>query len=180
MEAAEQDLLVMAAQDGSRGALESLVRLYQRELLRFAYGQVGDPELARDAVQEAWIRVAQNLRKLEDPRAFRAWVYRQVRWRLMDQLRRAQRRDGLSQDGGEIGDEGAQARANARNHDLQRGLSKLSLAEREPLALFYRHGLSIQEIAEVMQLPSGTVKSRLHRARQQLKQAMEGENDETR
>lgn len=178
MNQAEHDMLVIDAQDGSRLALDALVRHHHRDLLRFAYSLCRDLQTAQDAVQDAWIKVAGTLRRLDDPRAFRGWIYHAVRWRVLDLLRRPDRREQQLDDleGSPqftIGDE-----ARDRRIDLGEAISGLPGIERETLQLFYISGLTIPEIAAVLNIPSGTVKSRLHRARNQLKQHFEGEDDE--
>ncbi|MDT8437596.1 MAG: RNA polymerase sigma factor [Wenzhouxiangellaceae bacterium] len=178
MNSAELDLLVLAAQDGDRGALETLVRATQRDLLRFAFAIARDRDLARDAVQDAWVAVAGNLRRLDDPRGFRPWVFRQVRWRVFDQLRRRSPTAGITA-GDEPDDGGRQAGAQATDFDLARALGQLAAPEREVVGLFYLSGLSIAEIALVLDIPPGTVKSRLHRARGELKHQLQGDDDES-
>ncbi len=78
MHQAEEDLLVFAAQDGNRKALNILCRRYQAPLLRYAYSVSKDADLAHDAVQDAWVKLSKNIRKPEDPRALRTWLYQLV------------------------------------------------------------------------------------------------------
>ncbi|MEX0914405.1 MAG: sigma-70 family RNA polymerase sigma factor [Wenzhouxiangellaceae bacterium] len=176
MNQAEHDMLVIDAQDGSRRALDALVRCHHRDLLRFAYSLCGDVALAQDAVQDAWIRIARSVRRLDDPRAFRGWVYHAVRWRVVDLLRRPQR--GAR----ELDDADATVQADPadetrdRRIDLGSAINRLAEADRDTLQLFYVSGLTIPEIAVVLEVPAGTVKSRLHRARTQLKQHFEGDD----
>jgi len=180
MNQAEHDLLVMDAQNGSRMALDSLVRHHHRNLLRFAYSLCRETALAQDAVQDAWIRVAGRLRSLDDPRAFRGWVYHAVRWRVFDLLKRSDR-GGRAMESAEAevetpaGDEDRDRRI-----DLGAAIAELPDADRETLQLFYVSGLTVPEIVVVLNIPAGTVKSRLHRARNQLRQHFEGEHDEHR
>jgi len=173
MNQAEHDMLVIDAQDGSRAAMDALVRHHYRDLLRFAYSLCRDTALAQDAVQDAWIKVARRLRTLDDPRAFRGWVYHAVRWRVGDLVRRAHRRDRPLE-----GAEAARDRSADRDSriDLAAAIAELPSTEREALQLFYVSGLTIPEIAVVLDIPPGTVKSRLHRARGLLKQRLTGEN----
>jgi len=180
MNQAEHDLLVIDAQDGSRTALDTLVRHHHRNLLRFAYSLCRDTALAQDAVQDAWIKVAGRLRSLDDPRAFRGWVYHAVRWRAFDLLKRSHRHDrSLEAADTEVerpvGDE-----SRDRRIDLGAAIADLPGDDRETLQLFYVNGLTIPEIAVVLDIPPGTVKSRLNRARNQLKQHFEGEDHEHR
>lgn len=178
MNQAEHDMLVIDAQDGSRLALDALVREHHRDLLRFAYSLCRDVSLSQDAVQDAWIRIAGTLRRLDDPRAFRGWVYHAVRWRVTDLLRRPQRKERRLDDTDVPPPSDVAGEVRDQRIDLGAAIAGLPDAERATLQLFYVSGLTIPEIAVVLEIPPGTVKSRLHRARNQLKQHFEGENDE--
>jgi RNA polymerase sigma-70 factor (ECF subfamily) len=175
MNQAEHDMLVIDAQDGSREALDALVRHHHQDLLRFAYSLCRDTALAQDAVQDAWIKVAGRLRALDDPRAFRGWVYHAVRWRVGDLHKRAYRADRPLDEAEAAADSTG---ARDRRMDLAAALEALPVIERQALQLFYVSGLTIPEIAVVLDIPAGTVKSRLHRARGLLKQHFEGDDDE--
>lgn len=180
MNQAEHDLLVLAAQDGARDAFEALVRHHHRSLLRFALGLCDSPALAQDAVQDAWITVARRLRRLDDPRAFRSWIFRAVRWRTLDLLRRADARAARLEDVPEPSDDGRGVAASQTEVDLVAAIEALEPIDRQALDLFYVAGLSIAEIAGVLEIPPGTVKSRLHRARTRLSEILTGEDDEHR
>jgi RNA polymerase sigma-70 factor (ECF subfamily) len=178
MRDAEHDLLVLDAQRGQRRALDALVRHHHADLVRYAHSLCHEPAMARDAVQEAWITVSGRLRRLDDPRAFRSWLYHAVRWRTLDAQRRRQRRAETSL---EHVDDDVLAGPDDRDRRDQRigleaALDALPALERETLDLFYRRGLGVREIAHVQDVPAGTVKSRLFRARQQLQQTLEGES----
>lgn len=176
MNQAEEDLLVMAAQSGNVRAFEYLFRHYHRPLLRFAGRHGADPELAQEAVQEAWIRIAGKLRRLNDPRAFRSWLYRQVRWRVLDGLKKprlpveALKAEAAAEQAAAC--EPAPESVNA----LGQAIKKLSEIDRVTLDLFYVQELKIQEIAIVLEIPEGTVKSRLNRARSQLRALLDAES----
>jgi len=177
MNQAEHDLLVIAARQGSAAALDALVREHHRSLLRFAWSLCRDAALAQDAVQDAWLKIARRIRRLDDPRAFRGWLYQAVRWRVFDLLRRAERRGQPLDEAAAATDADASDR---RDHRLDLGAAIVALPrpERETLQLFYLEGLGIAEIAMVQAIAPGTVKSRLHRARNQLRRHFEGEDDE--
>jgi RNA polymerase sigma-70 factor (ECF subfamily) len=177
MNDAEHDLLVLEAQDGSRAAFGRLARHHHPGLLRYALSLARDPGLAQDAVQDGWLTVVRKLRRLDDPRAFRGWLYHAVRWRVLDRLNARSRRgeEPLPEPAGQpaVDDD---ARRD-RRLDLDAGLARLHPGEREVLQLFYLRGLRVADIAVALDVPAGTVKSRLYRARQQLKTILEG--DET-
>lgn len=173
---AEQDLLVLAAQSGNRRAFAALFRLHHRSLLRFATKFSRDPELARDAVQDAWLGMTRALPGLQDPRAFRSWLYRRVRWRLLDAMRASQREplqaaaDDSADNATDAEDITQDSQQQTEDHNLlQRALAQLPLIDRQAIELFYLQQLQINEIAIVLEIPTGTVKSRLNRARKQLR-----------
>jgi RNA polymerase sigma-70 factor (ECF subfamily) len=180
MNQAEHDLLVLQAQDGDRTAFEALVRLHHRDLVRFAFSLCGESATAQDAVQEAWLRIARRLRRLEDPRAFRGWLYHGVRWRVLDQVRRAHRCDESLEYAPEPADDPAPDERRDRALDLGRAVDRLPMIERTALQLYYVSGLGIAEIGVALDAAPGTVKSRLFRARERLKTLLEGEDDDDR
>lgn len=176
MRNAEHDLLVLDAQAGRGEALDALISLHHADVVRYACSLCDDPAMARDAVQEAWLSVIRRLRRLDDPRAFRSWLYHAVRWRTVDALRqRTQRAETTIDDV----DEGRLPLSNdadrERRMTLDKALLALPMIERETLQLFYLRGLAAREIAHIHDVPYGTVKSRLHRARRQLQQAIKGD-----
>lgn len=172
LDRAEEDLLVIDAQRGNQRAFEALFRIHNPALRRFAYRLCSDEQLARDAVQDAWITLSRTLRRLKDPRGFRVWAYKTVRWRVTDQARRQKPEAVLLEE--EAGDMETEP-AFATSDQLGRHLDRLPEAEKSALVLFYLDGLQIQEIAAIEQVPVGTVKSRLSRARDRMRETMAGE-----
>jgi len=173
MDRAREDLLVLAAQDGDRQAFAHLFRAYHAPLARFAFRLCGDEQLAIDAVQESWISLSRTLRTLDDPRAFRLWAYKTVRWRTIDLLRRqGARTEPLSDD---LPIEETMEQQIATGDQVNRFMKGLPRAEKVALTLFYLHEMTLAEIASVEGVPVGTVKSRLNRARERLRGQMTGD-----
>ena len=178
LQQAKADLLVLEAQAGNRAAFEMLYRHYNKPLLRFAYRFCSDEQLTSDAVQEAWITLSKKLKSLKDPRGFRAWAYKTVRWRVVDQVRRrgmlyGVQTEPLSEDTA-IGEVGGSAHL-ATSDQLKTHLQTLPAEERHALALFYFEEMKLSEIAVILEVPIGTVKSRLNRARGRLREQMTGD-----
>lgn len=179
MQRAKEDLLVLEAQAGNRTAFENLYRHYNKSLLRFAYRFCADEQLALDAVQEAWITLSKTLKSLKDPRGFRVWAYKTVRWRVVDQLRRS----GTGDDQPEaLNEDTAASEVGGSAHlatsgQLRAHLATLPTDERHALALFYFEEMKLSEIAVILEVPVGTVKSRLNRARSRLREQMSGDED---
>ena len=171
MERYSEKLLVLKAQGGDVSAFDLLYRAYTPSLLRFAKRLTKDRELADDAVQEAWISISKTLSKLRDPSLFRAWIFKAVRWRLLDEVRQGGD-DTLSIDDIDEPVSDSEEQKSDRD-DLLDLIARLDPIEREAVYLFYLEGMKIKEIAQVMDCPEGTIKSRLNRAREQLKSALE-------
>jgi len=163
------ELLVMECQDGSPRALERLVGRWQKRLWRYAYRLTGNAEAAWDVTQESWLGVIRGLSRLNDPARFRPWVYQIVTRKADDWIARntktRRRRVETSPEVPERspGQDGEES-------DGFRGLlGKLPDHSRTVLALYYLEGLPVAEIARVLAIPKGTVKSRLHTARNEFK-----------
>jgi len=166
------ELLVLECQDGSRRALEMLVSRWQKRLWRYALRLTGDPEAAWDVTQESWLAVVRGIGRLHDPACFASWAYRIVTNKADDWIRRdikaARPPAGFDPQMGRS-DESQAALDTA---DLQSLLPRLSNAARTVLTLHYLENLGLAEVAGVLRVPEGTVKSRLHAARNELKALM--------
>ena len=143
---------VLQAQSGSHEALDELFKRVQEPLFRYIVSLVRDQHLAEDILQEVFIRIYRKLRWLREPEAFR-YLNRERRW--SDQIR----------------DEATLTALPAGEHDgefpreiiekLPQLVDQLSPASRAVVVLFYLHELSLVETAAVLDIPVGTVKSRL-------------------
>jgi RNA polymerase sigma-70 factor (ECF subfamily) len=163
------ELLVMECQDGSVQAMDLLVRRWQKRLWRYAYRLTGDPEAAWEVTQESWLGIIRGLGRLDDPARFRPWVYRIVTRRAHDWIgRNIQARQRCAESAvREIQAAPAQSQEDA--DDLQDMVGRLPDQSRTVLTLHYLEGLPLTEMARVLDIPEGTVKSRLHSARNELK-----------
>lgn len=172
------EYLVILAQSGSREALDQLARRWTPRLLRYAARFLGSGDLALDVVQETWSGALGNLRRLEDPARFPAWIYAIATRKCTDAVRSAVRQRRVRQEAGEDRSQEAPRadeaeRAGARL-DLSAALRRLPAEQRIVVHLFYLDDLSVEEIAAAVGIPAGTVKSRLHHARQALQKILEG------
>lgn len=167
------DYLVLSAQSGSRAALGALVKRYHRRLVSHAWRLLGDRDLAEEAVQSAWIEVLKGLKSLRDERLFAAWAYRIVTRQAGQRIGRIVANRAL-QTG--LADESAATTdpAEPDSPGFARALAALPPQQRAAIALHYYEGLSIPEIAVALEVPAGTVKTRLMHARLRLKAALEG------
>ena len=129
-----------------------------------------------DVTQEAWIGVVKGLGGLHDPARFRAWSYRIVANKARDHIRREQARRKTSPEDGVLGF--VQMDDDRPGLDqLRRAIGRLSEDQRTLLSLYYGEDLSVSELAVVLEVPRGTVKSRLYHARKALKNLMEAEEE---
>ena len=175
------ELLVLRAQSGDRNSLETLVTRHQARLLRLALLRVADADAAGEIVQETWISVVKGIGRLSDPAKFPAWVDQMVRFKSVDWLRRkaVQRKRSESIDPQESN---LPVRDSAESDMQQRemrldavrvALKRLPDSQRQLLSLLYLEGKSVHEIATMLEIAAGTVKSRLFHARAALRTVIE-------
>lgn len=159
------------AADGDARAFDLLYRRWHPQLLRFAYRLTGNPEEARDVMQEAALTIARDIHKLREPERSSAWAYTIVRRRAADHIKRSVRVRKLLSELPEpetgIGTE--------TQFSLRQALARLPVSDRLMLTLFYVEGLRGTEIAAALGIPLGTLKSRLFNARRKLKNIYEVE-----
>ena len=165
--------LIRRAQQGDSQALSQLVAHYRRAGYRVAMGILHSPEDAEEAVQEAWIKALQGIGALRTPESFGSWLYRIVanealalrRRRLLDTTRLAAfgketARDLLG------GSEGSPVPTSCI---IQAAIESLTPKDRIVVLLHHLGGMPLKDVAALLEVPPGTVKSRLHHARNKLK-----------
>jgi RNA polymerase sigma-70 factor (ECF subfamily) len=172
----DDERLAVRCQLGEPGAFDALVARWHPALWTYARRITGSDDAAADAVQEAWLRVVRGLPRLRDPGRIRAWIFGIARRVLMDRLR-AQYAAPAMADVDMAHIDGAIESAAARDAEeaseaLHAALETLPVVEREVLVLFYLRELSLAEIGGVLGIPAGTVKSRLFRSRNMLREKL--------
>lgn len=173
------EYLVLSAQAGDRKAFALLAERWHGRLAAHAWRLTGDRELALDAAQAAWVDIVRGLGRLHDARAFPAWAYRIVSRRCAGQIAAAMRRRELAAAAaGEPAPSGADPEAAVDAGRVRATIARLPPDQRSALALFYLEEMSVAEVAVALDVPLGTVKTRLMHARRKLREAMEGEGDE--
>jgi RNA polymerase sigma-70 factor (ECF subfamily) len=159
--------LVTLSQAGSRDAFERLARRWTPRLLRFATRTVGQSELARDIVQETWVGAIRGLKALVDPSSFPAWIYGIAHRKCIDAIRVRHRSRRLSDKVQREVDAAISVNptnsAPSESLDLATAIANLNDEQRIVVTLFYGEDLSVVEIAEILSVPAGTIKSRLSR-----------------
>lgn len=168
--------LVVRAKQGDAHAFNQLaVHLYPR-LHRIAASIVGDAQVAQDATQQAMLDVWRKLPQLRDPSRFEAWCYRALTNACRSEGRRRQRwgRDASGPWAVEPAIPDA-TRVVEQRDLLQRGFERLSVEHRTILVLRYYADMTQEQVGEVLDLPIGTVRSRLSRAIRSLQAALDAE-----
>lgn len=172
--------LIQRILDGDQQAFASLIRKYQKQIHTLAWRKIGDFQIAEDIVQETFLQVYQKLETLEDPTHFARWLHQIANRRCIALLRknRIQTEPLEETDISEIETEAysqyvaaehAKMTADAQRDLVEKLLAKLKERDREVITLHYFEEMSSPEIGELLGIPENTIKSRLHRARQQLK-----------
>jgi RNA polymerase sigma-70 factor (ECF subfamily) len=170
------ELLVLRCREGDAGAFEALIDRWQERLWRHAWRLTGREDVAWDAIQETWITISRDIRRLQDAAAFSAWAYRITSNRCHDWLRKeCRQRRTIEAYAEQVHPCEAETHADRQDStDVQVALSQLSGPDRAILSLRYEQGFAVSEIADILQIPPGTVKSRLHYARERLRHCLTG------
>ncbi len=172
------EYLVVAARAGDQRAFGDLARRWQRRFNAHAWRLLGDDEAARDVVQSGWLEIARGLGRLRDERAFPAWAYRIIsrgcaRHILSLKGRRELDRAVSAEPEADALQPDLELRDEARR--LHAAIRSLPPPQRAAVALFHFEDLSIPEIAVALDVPAGTIKTRLMHARRRLRAVLEGE-----
>lgn len=176
-----EEYLVACARLGAHAAQEQLVKRYQKQFLAHAYRLLGNVEQARDAVQEGWLDILRGLRGLRDDNMFQAWAYRIITRKCAREIKNTQKNrealKTLAQEpmAKEMGGDASEKMSDRQL--LQQVLAGLSPEQRTAVTMFYLQDLSVAEIAVCLDIPAGTVKTRLMSARKQMRAALQGEEN---
>ncbi len=156
---------------------EEVARRYGRKIYSFAYRLTGNPDDAADLAQEVLLRVRRGLRSYT-PGSFEGWLWRITRNAFLDDVRRTQRRPAVPLPEIDRGEAGVapppeEVLAAVRlGEDVQRALLELPYEFREAVVLCDVVGLTYDEISEAVEIPIGTVRSRIHRGRSMLRERL--------
>ena len=167
--------IALRCQSGDADAFEDLVAAMERPLLYYATSITGNQDSGLDVLQEVWIKAFRGISKLKDPGALRSWLYSITHGIAVDRIRRNTARERAEQvelEDFQEADEPSFAAEDAA--EIHQALSELGLKHREVLVLHFLDDLSIAEIAKVVGCSEGTVKSRMHYAKQAMKEILSG------
>ena len=157
------------------GAFDDLVACWHEALWRYVRRVSGSDEAAADLVQDVWLRVIRGIVRLREPASLRAWLFGIARRALMDRMRDKYAAPVMVEtDLAAVADDtDVDLEVEDDRARLHEELAKLPVIEREVLSLFYLKELSLLEIAQILDIPPGTVKSRLFKARRVLRARLE-------
>lgn len=170
---------------GDQSAFSDIVNLYQHKLYQLCYRMLGNRQEAEDIAQEAFVRAYINLQTFDQKRKFSTWLYRIATNLCIDRIRKkkpdyyldaeVEGTEGLNMYSQIAADEQLPEDAAMQmelQDRIQYEISKLPDKYRAVIVLKYIEELSLQEISEVLDLPLGTVKTRIHRGREALRKQL--------
>lgn len=184
----EDTLLAFKAADGTDSAFEALVRKYERLVSTCVYGIVGNSEDTLDVSQDVFLKVYKSISTFKGDSEFSTWLYRIAKNTALDFVRRRKQNtlsidsSGEENEGIDIPDSNDSTSpekavlANERTQMLYDAINQLSEEHREVIILRDINNYSYEDISQKLQIESGTVKSRLSRARENLRKILLKEN----
>ncbi|MEK7407745.1 MAG: sigma-70 family RNA polymerase sigma factor [Acidobacteriota bacterium] len=166
----DEEIRALLAGKRHREAFELLLSAYQNKVFRLACGMLGNEALAEETAQDVFVRIWKALSGYRGEASLSTWIYAIARNTCLTAIRRGASREEVSLD-----DPAAQAAAAHREEnrgEVFAELARLPEKYRQVLTLFYMEEKSYEEVARLLDLPMGTVKSHIHRARKQLAQQL--------
>lgn len=190
-QALEDGLLIERAQRGDSSAFDALIRKHERRAYQYAFRLTSNPEEAADVVSDAFVRVYSALHNFKGQSAFTTWLYRILTNCFLDMRKKEKSRQALSLEAtmrteeGEmerqIEDDGPtpldEAERSERDRVVERAVAVLPEYQKAMIVMYHGEGLAYEEIAEALDLPIGTVKSRLNRARLSMREILEKDQE---
>jgi len=147
----------------------------QRPLFYYATKVTGNPEMALDVLQDVWMKVFREIRRLHNPSSLRSWLYRIAHGIAVDRIR--QRVSWKRTEEAHIAEFSESEDVSFTTDDaaaIHEALNELGTKHREVLVLYFLEEFSLAEIAMVIGCSEGTIKSRLHYAKKEMKQILSG------
>ncbi len=182
MEKIDSSELIISLQSGSLEALGKLYNQYNQMVYRTAFAIIGDPEVAADLLQDVFLRLHRYAARVDPTRPLEPWLYRVTtnlaytwvkrrrwlrpwdevaEWLLMEKRPPLQQQIELDDDWQRV----------------SKAISFLPMPQRVVVVLYYVNDLTIQEISDILEIPKGTVKSRLHYGRKSLRKLLGMDGD---
>jgi len=188
-----EDQLLARAKAGDQDALETIFETYRNQVFSLAFRMTGNTSDAEDLTQEVFLQVMRKIGSFQGRSSFSTWLYRVTVNRSRDYLRSKKRNpELLSQDGGGAGPRDdiyasastpapeSSAISSEAQRIVQEALMELPISLRAPLVLHELEGLEYHQVARMLRLPVGTVKSRIFRGRLKLAELLEHHKEQWR
>lgn len=181
--------LAKLACNGDRRAFNELVDMYKDKIFHLAYRMLHNVQEAEDVVQETFLRVYTNLNRFDEAQKFSTWIYRIGTNLCIDRLRK--RKAAYSLDAEVNDSEGSDWYSMLASSDrtpegelllsetqdqVRKAIDSLPEKYKSVVVLRYLHDMSLQEISDVLDMPVTTVKTRVHRGREFLRERLEKES----
>jgi RNA polymerase sigma-70 factor (ECF subfamily) len=163
------ECLVIRSQQGQKDAFELLVQMWQKPLWNYAWRYTGDESLSWDMVQETWTAAIKGLDKLERPSLFVSWMFRVLTNKCIDHIRKKQTEQQTLK---QVSAPRLVSEELEGLEILAPALGKLSDQQRTLLSLRFGQGLETGQIAAILNIAEGTVRTRLHRTLNRLREIM--------
>ena len=165
----DQDIVELLRGGAVATAFERLVSRYEHKVFRLCCSVLRDPDQAQDAAQESLLRIWKALPKYDQRASLSTWIYTITRNRCLTAIERRRSQESLADPAVELEVEGVQASLPERDEDqaaILRGLvEELPERYRNALTLYYYEDHAVGEVAQMLGVPEGTIKTNLHRAR---------------
>jgi RNA polymerase sigma-70 factor (ECF subfamily) len=174
----QDELLVIKCQQNDSQAFEEIVQKWQKRLWAYAFRMIGSETSAYDIVQETWCGVIKGLNKLNDVSVFPSWIFRLLHNKCVDWIQNEQRETRLKKGLKKIEPEEPGQDMVDGGDTLQIAIERLSPERKALILLRFQEEMAIGQMAEILNLPEGTVKSRLHRTVMELRCLLEKDNNE--
>lgn len=167
------ELLAIRCQLGEASAFDELVERWHGPLWNYIRRMLRDESVAEEVHQEVWLKILRGIDRLREPERLIPWMFSIARITVLDRLRSRYAESVEVPLAEELqADESEPVIEIGESELLHDALEGLPLIDREAIALFYLRELSLNEVAAVLEIPVGTVKSRLHRARTLLRKKL--------
>ncbi|MBW7997207.1 MAG: RNA polymerase sigma factor [Candidatus Glassbacteria bacterium] len=169
--------LAAAARRGELTAYEKLVKLFMRRAYFFCLGICGNREDALDISQNAFVRAWRGIGRLADPESFPSWLYSILRNETANFLKKRGRMEHRELTGQKLLETvvtGESPDETATRREVWEAIGRLPLEMREIIVMKHLQGMSYNEISGLLDIPRGSVASRLYRARAELKRKLDG------
>ncbi len=164
------ELLVIRCQQGEKEAFRLIVEMWQKALMVFAFRYLDQETDAQDAVQETWFSVIKGLNKLQNPSLFVSWLFSILTNKCVDRIRKQQTKERLLKN---ANTEPESSEISNKSESLSQAIQRLSDEHKILILLRFGQGLQIGQIAAMLNIAEGTVRSRMHRALTRLREILE-------